>query len=252
MTEEKVFNKYQDRGSIHWREMVSRDIRKFNAFQQARYDWIVKIAGDIRGKKILDLGCGDGALTFLLAEQGAIITGVDNEELGIKFAQENLASQDRKHNLRYDFVLGSAYELPFPEESFDLVVSCEVIEHLQYPEKMLMEARRVLRAGGKLVLSTPHRLSEIPADSNHVREFFPKELEKIMAEYFSAVQLKLTHHIFWYGLYSYTFRNFGNRHFGTWLVNFFYFLFGWNPFMIEYDPPTKRDLFTEILACGIK
>lgn len=56
MATEKKFNKYRNRGSLHWREMISRDIRHFNAFQQARYDWILKAAGDISGKKSFGFG----------------------------------------------------------------------------------------------------------------------------------------------------------------------------------------------------
>lgn len=252
MPEEKTFNKYQDRGSIHWREMTSRDIRKFNAHQQARYDWIIKTAGDLKNKKVLDLGCGDGALTYLLAKAGAILVGIDNDELGLKFARENLGGRNRDYKLKYEFVLASAYELPYPEESFDFVVCCEVIEHLGEPEQMLEEAKRVLRPGGKFILTTPHRLTQTPHDPNHFREYFPEEMRELLEKYFSDVGVKLTHHVFWYGLYSYSFIRFKNRHFGMWLVNLLYFLFGWNPFMIDYEKPTKLDLFTQILAWGSK
>lgn len=72
MNQEKEFDKYKKLGSMHWQEMTSRDPRFFNAYQQARYDWILRVARDIRGKKVLDLGCGDGSLTYLLAKNGAI------------------------------------------------------------------------------------------------------------------------------------------------------------------------------------
>lgn len=252
MSEEKVFNKYKDRGSIHWREMASRDIRKFNAFQQGRYDWITRAAGRVAGKKVLDLGCGDGALTYLLAKKGADVVGIDNDELGIKFAHENLASRNKHGKLKYQFILASGYELPVASDTFDFVVNSEVIEHVQEPASMLTESKRVLKPGGKFILTTPHRLTETPHDPNHVREYFPGEMRAMLEKFFSEVGIKLTHHIFWYGLYSYSFRQFGNRHFGTWLVNLVYFLTGWNPFMIDYEQPTKLDLFTQILAWGTK
>jgi 2-polyprenyl-3-methyl-5-hydroxy-6-metoxy-1,4-benzoquinol methylase len=249
---EKKFDKYQKRGSMHWREMISRDIRKFNAFQQARYDWIIKSAGELKAKKVLDLGSGDGALSYLLAREGAVVVGVDNDELGVEFAEANLKSVDPDNKLQYSFITGSAYQLPFPDESFDIVALCEVIEHLAEPERMLVEVKRVLKPGGKLVLTTPHRLRETPADPNHVQEFFPEELRLFLVKYFSVVEIKLTHHVFWHGLYSYSFRHFRNRHFGMWFVNLLYFLFGWNPFMIDYPKPTKFDLFAQILGIAIK
>ena len=253
MSDEKVFNKYRERGSMHWREMISRDVRVFNAFQQARYQWIIKTLGaDFTGKKVLDLGCGDGALSYLLAREGLEVTGVDNEELGIKFANENLQRVNQNNKLKYSFVVASAYELPFPSSSFDAIVHCEVFEHLAEPEKMLAEAKRVLKPGGKFVMTTPYRLVEVPADPNHIKEYFPGEVRKILERYFSGVEIKLTHHVFWYGMYTYSWKYFGNRKLGLWLINALALYFGFNPFMIDYSKPTKFDIFAQILASGRK
>ena len=170
---------------------MSKDPRVFNAYQQARYDWILKMAGDVRGKKVLDVGCGGGSFVYLLAKAGADATGVENEELGLEFARENLASVGGE-NLHYAFVHGSANELPFKPESFDVVVSCEVIEHLEEPENMLSEVSRVLKKGGKFILTTPYRLTEIPQDPNHVKEYFPEELKKMLEKYFRITDTSAT------------------------------------------------------------
>ena len=214
MAEEKIFNKYKDRGSVHWREMTSRDPRRFNAFQQARYDWIIKTAGDMKGKRVLDLGCGDGSLTYMLCRAGAHVVGADNEDMGIKFARENLASQNVDNKLHYEFVVASAYSLPFENASFDIIAHCEVIEHLAEPERMLAEAKRVMKTDGKFIVTTPHRLHEFPKDPNHVREFFPEELKALLQKFFPSVEIKLTHQIMWYALHSYSVRHFGNRQLG--------------------------------------
>jgi ubiquinone biosynthesis O-methyltransferase len=243
---EKEFVKYKERGSMHWREMTSRSLRVFNANQQARYGWIMKSVGDIRDKKILDLGCGDGCLSYCMAQRGAQVIGIDNERLGIELAQHNLHSTSIKS--RCTFIVGSAYELPFPDNSFDHVVSCEVIEHVQFPERMIAEARRVLRPGGKFVLTTPYRTAEFPTDPNHVQEFFPTQLHKMLGVSFSNVEIKLTHHIFWFGIYTYTVRPFKRRQPGRWFVNMLTLWFGYNPFMIDYPEPTKFDRFVQILA----
>jgi len=138
-------------------------------------------------------------------------------------------------------------------ENFDIVMNCEVIEHLQEPEKMLREIKRILKMGGKLVLTTPYRLTETPTDVNHVREYFPDELKTLLDRHFASVNIKLTHHIFWYGLYNYyPFRRLFNRQFGRWLVNAMTLWFRCNPFMIDYKNPAKRDLCTQILAWGIR
>lgn len=251
--QEKEFNKYKDRQSIHWQEMVSRDIRKFNAYQQARYDWITRTTGDLSGKEVLDLGCGDGALTYILAKRGASVVGIDNNELGLKYARQNLVAARKRDNvLRYEFIHASVYQLPFLDARFDIVVACEVIEHLHDPARMLGEASRVLKNGGKFILTTPHRLTEIPHDKNHIKEYFPEEIKQFLEKYFVKVGIKLTHHVLWYGLYAYAFRIFRNRPLGRWLLNACVLFLGWNPFMIDYDKPEKFDRFTSILAWGIK
>jgi 2-polyprenyl-3-methyl-5-hydroxy-6-metoxy-1,4-benzoquinol methylase len=244
----KTFDKYQKRGSMHWNEMDTKDIRKFNAYHQARYELILKYAELGSEKKVLDVGCGDGALTYLLAKTGAMVSGVDNDALGIDFAKAQIAKRDPKKELHYEVVLSQAETIPFPDASFDVVTLCEVIEHLEDPSIVLKEIRRVLKNGGCLVLTTPHRLTEVSSDHNHVHEFYPEELRSLLRMYFSDVSIYLTHHVFWYGLYSYAFRAFRNRQFGKWFINALALWFGYNPFMIEYPKPTKRDVFTSIAA----
>lgn len=244
------FNKYKARGNQNWMEMRSRDPRRFNAYQQARYDWILKVAGDVHGKKVLDVGCGGGSLVFLLAKAGAEVVGVENEKLGLQFARENLKSVENA-NLHYTFEHASAYELPFKDETFDIVVSCEVIEHLREPERMLREVLRVLNPGGKFILTTPYRMTEVPQDENHVKEYFPGEIQVMLEKYFKDVEVKETHHMFWRALFTYGFRFAGKRPLGKWTVNALTLFFGWNPFMIDY-PKGKFDLFSSICAWGSK
>lgn len=103
--------------------------------------------------KILDLGCGDGYYSYLLSRISLKIEviGIDNHVAAIESAKR----QARKRNIK--FIIGNAEKLPFPENYFDKIVMSEIIEHVKDDERVLREARRVLKQGGILVLTTPNK-----------------------------------------------------------------------------------------------
>lgn len=103
---------------------------------------------DLKNKKVLDAGCGTGWFSKAAAERGASVTSMD---LG-----ENLLAEVAK-KCNSERVVGSILEIPFPENTFDFVVSSEVIEHTPDPYKALHEIYRVLKPGGTMVLSTPNK-----------------------------------------------------------------------------------------------
>jgi ubiquinone/menaquinone biosynthesis C-methylase UbiE len=245
---ELLYTKYRTRGALQWNEMLSRDIRKFNAFQQGRYELIARYLGDIKDKRILDLGGGDAALAYVLYTKGARLTVLDNEPEGIRLGKENFASKKAPA----EFIVGSAYKIPFSDGEFDHVVCSEVVEHLEMPEIAMAEAARVLKPGGTFVLTTPYRLLEEPTDSDDLRAYFPSEVEALLKPYFAHIHIRLTHHIFWFGLYTYTFRRFRNRPLGKWFINGLALWFHFNPFTLEYRHPAKFDRFAQIIALSQK
>jgi ubiquinone/menaquinone biosynthesis C-methylase UbiE len=107
--------------------------------------------GDVRGLAVLDLGCGTGRHSLWLAAAGATVTAVD-------FSDGMLAEARKKPGA--DAVRWLAHDLhqslPFPDGSFDLVVSGLVLEHLHELDGFFAEARRVLKAGGRAVVSAMH------------------------------------------------------------------------------------------------
>src|ERR1035437_3295480 len=126
----------------------------------------------VAGKGVLDLACGEGYGSFLMASVAAKVTGVDVSAEAVKHANSNYAI--KANNLK--FQKGSAASLKLRDASFDVVVSFETIEHLDEQSKMLAEIRRVLRPDGVLIISSPNR--PIYSDIGRYRnEFHVKELD---------------------------------------------------------------------------
>lgn len=131
-------------------------------------------------------------------------------------------------------------------------MSCEVIEHVSEPELMMRELFRVLRKGGVLALSTPYRLTETPQDPNHIKEYYPNEIERMLSPLAHDLIIKQTHHLFWRTLYTYPVSFLGRRELGRWLINALTLWFRWNPFLIDHTHPQKWDMFSNICIRGIK
>ena len=113
----------------------------------------IYLADILRGKDILDIGCGYGwcEVAFLKKDPKSI-TGIEITESDLKTIRENVKDE------RVSLAVSGATELPFANDSFDTVVSWEVIEHIPQgtEDKMFSEVARVLRRGGSFYLSTPH------------------------------------------------------------------------------------------------
>jgi SAM-dependent methyltransferase len=101
------------------------------------------------GDRVLDVGCGEGAFCAQLEAAGAHPVGVD-------VAERALARARARHpGLRFELV-GPHGPLPFDDADFDVVWASEVIEHVADTARWLSELRRVLRSGGRLLITTPY------------------------------------------------------------------------------------------------
>jgi SAM-dependent methyltransferase len=128
----------------------------------------------VAGRRVLDVACGEGYGSALLAEAAAHVTGVDIDSQTLAHARSAYA--DRAN---VDFALGSAASLPIADASADAVVSFETIEHLDAADqpKMLAEFARVLAPDGVLVLSSPNR-PEYSERRGYVNPFHRHELDR--------------------------------------------------------------------------
>lgn len=103
--------------------------------------------GDVRGARVLEIGCGDGDLSVLLAKRGAIVTAIDVSPEMIAAARARAA----RENVQIRFDIGAARKLPFPSEQFDIVVAVTVLCFVSDAAPVFQEIARVLRPGGRLV-----------------------------------------------------------------------------------------------------
>ncbi|HSZ53044.1 MAG TPA: methyltransferase domain-containing protein [Caulobacteraceae bacterium] len=112
------------------------------------------------GERVLDLGCGEGrhVHAFHLAP-GVQTVGLDADAPSLAKAAEGLEMLGPGDG-RTLFIRGDAYRLPFDERAFDVVVCCEVLEHLPDVDAALEEIDRVLKPGGRLAVSVPRAWPE--------------------------------------------------------------------------------------------
>lgn len=125
--------------------------------------------GRFAGKRVLDVGSGNGYVLSRYAAAGANVYGVDITQTGIGLCRKRFALS----GLRGHFTVGSAEDLPFGSQSFDLVCSMGVLHHTPQTERAVREVHRVLRPGGRLIVMFYHR------NSFHYRVLFP--LRRLLA-----------------------------------------------------------------------
>lgn len=149
---------------------------------------IFRHAGVVRGKTVLDVGCGTGLYSIRLSEGGADVTAVDISSKMIEIARRK--AQDRGQYIWYD--QADMARLPYENRTFDMVVSVTALEFAVDPLLTLIEMARVLRPGGKLVIGVLNNDSPW-ADARRERT---KREESIYgkAHFFSSSDLRLLFH----------------------------------------------------------
>ena len=105
----------------------------------------------VKGKRVLDIACGTGYGSAILASTAAEVTGVDISAEAVGIAQSRFSLP----NLTYQ--IANCFALPFPDGAFDIVVANEMIEHVADHDALIREAKRVLAPDGALLVSTPNK-----------------------------------------------------------------------------------------------
>lgn len=159
-----------------WDEMASKAsparslVTKTDDFQSyarrcSTMPGIVEFLGDLQGKRVLEMGCGLGSLSLLLAKSGAKLTAFDISAGSIEVAKERAAAAGVADRIQFDVC--PAEQLPYEDGSFDIVFGKAVLHHLDAPTAH-PHLFRLLRPGGKAAFSEPMGMNPV---LNFVREY---------------------------------------------------------------------------------
>ena len=136
-------------GYDRWAGVYDHDANPLQALEEPH---VRAAMGEVLGHEVLDLGCGTGRHTAWLVEAGARVTAVDFSDGMLEEARRRVPPGGRVRFVPHDL----HDPLPLPDASFDAVVSGLVLEHLRELGTFFREARRVLRPGGRAVVSAMH------------------------------------------------------------------------------------------------
>ena len=144
----------------------------------------------VGGKRVLDLACGEGYGSALLARRASQVLGVDVSQQAIEHARR---AYPRLANL--EFKAGSCTAIPAPDASIDVAISFETLEHIAEQEQFVAELARVLKPDGVLIISCPNKAEYTDKRGTrnefHVKELYRNELDAVVRKRFP--------HATWYG-----------------------------------------------------
>lgn len=146
----EIYHDYGDR----WYTAQNDPIALLRAESKIKNKWILERLHEhniLPDANILDVGCGAGFLTNFMAENGFNVSGIDLSQESLNVAHKH----DTTKKVRYK--LANAYELPYPDQSFDIITSLDFLEHVDSPQSVIKEVSRVLKPNGLFFYHTFNR-----------------------------------------------------------------------------------------------
>lgn len=137
----------------------------------------------VEGRHILEVGCGEGIGASLLARKAVSVVAVDYSEEALQIARRKYGAGNIK------FTLMKVPPVNFADMSFDAVVCLQMIEHLENPETLVAEIKRVLRDDALALFATVNKEATISDNPYHLREFSADDFRRLLNTHFDSVEM---------------------------------------------------------------
>ncbi|MFR9503726.1 MAG: class I SAM-dependent methyltransferase [Rikenellaceae bacterium] len=157
-------------------ERVSTELSDNFVFQRSRLAYL-EAAARVNGR-VLEIGTGSGYGVEIIAPHTSHFTTID----------KHTPAQDVIVGDNVEFLEATVPPLPFADNSFDCVISFQVIEHIKDDRSFVNEVRRVLRPNGVFIVSTPNIKMSLTRNPWHIREYTPEEFQKLLSPAFAQIE----------------------------------------------------------------
>ncbi len=137
----------------------------------------------VEGRRVLEIGCGEGIGASVLAEKASSVLAIDYSDETLDFARGKYGAGD------IDFKKMKVPPMDFPDSSIEAVVCFQMIEHLEKPERLISEINRVLREDGLALLATVNKDETLSENPYHLHEFTAGEFLDLLAKHFGDVEM---------------------------------------------------------------
>lgn len=167
--------------SVYTTEIASDELTSDNPIHQ-RLLKAYYVAQDMVGGELLEIGCGEGRGIELLTSKVNSYSAVDKiDEVVVQLSEKYKEAT---------IIQATIPPLPFEDNSFNSIVSFQVIEHIKDDATYLKEIHRILKPGGRALISTPNIKMTLSRNPWHMREYTAKELTELCENTFSKVEMK--------------------------------------------------------------